>query len=76
MWFSHKGKDYRIGYAESKDGLSWTRKDHEVGIDVTPGSFDSEMIEYGDVFIHQGRKYMFYNGNEYGKFGIGLAVQQ
>ena len=35
MWFSHKNTDYRIGYAESYDGLSWERLDHLAGIDVS-----------------------------------------
>lgn len=73
MWYSFRGKSYRIGYAESKDGLSWKRKDDEVGIDVSPMGWDSEMIEYPFVFDHQGKRFMLYNGNGYGKTGIGLA---
>ena len=34
MWYSYRGNKYRIGYAESGDGISWIRKDHEAGIDV------------------------------------------
>jgi hypothetical protein len=32
------------------------------------------MIEYPFVFDHQGRRYLLYNGNDYGKTGVGLAV--
>jgi predicted GH43/DUF377 family glycosyl hydrolase len=74
MWYSYRGKQYRIGYAESNDGLSWQRKDEEAGIDTSPSGWDSEMICYPHVFQHKGRKYMLYNGNGYGKTGIGLAV--
>ena len=74
MWYSYRGKSYRIGYAESVDGLNWERKDHEVGIDVSKSGWDSEMIEYPFVFNHNGKKYMLYNGNGYGKTGIGLAI--
>ena len=74
MWYSHRGESYRIGYAESKDGLEWIRKDDMVGIDVSPSGWDSEMIEYPFVFDHGGNRYMLYNGNGYGKTGIGLAV--
>ena len=74
MWYSYKGLNYRIGYAESADGIIWTRLDHEVGIDVSSSGWDSEMIEYAYVFNHKGRKYMLYNGNNYGYDGIGLAV--
>lgn len=74
MWYSHRGRSYRIGYAESKDGIGWERKDDEVGIDVSESGWDSEMIEYPFVFDHKGERYMLYNGNGYGKTGIGLAV--
>jgi hypothetical protein len=74
MWYSYRGPSYRIGYAESEDGLSWTRRDDLVGIDVSASGFDSEMIEYAYVFDHKGERHMLYNGNGYGKSGIGLAV--
>ena len=74
MWYSYRGSAYRIGYAESTDGLNWIRKDEEVGIDVSDFGWDSEMIEYAFVFNHAGQKYMLYNGNGYGKTGFGLAI--
>jgi predicted GH43/DUF377 family glycosyl hydrolase len=74
MWYSYRGESYRIGYAESGDGIRWVRKDDEVGIDVSKSGWDSEMIEYPFVFDHDGERYMLYNGNGYGKSGIGLAV--
>ena len=76
MWFSYKGDSYRIGYAESDDGLQWNRRDHQAGIDVSSSGWDSEMIEYAYVFNHNGKKYMLYNGNNYGYDGIGLAMQE
>ena len=75
MWFAHKGEAYRIGYAESLDGLSWVRDDSYAGIDVSAGDFDSDMIEYAAVVRHRDRHVMFYNGNDYGRGGIGLAVE-
>jgi predicted GH43/DUF377 family glycosyl hydrolase len=74
MWYSYRGQSYRIGYAESEDGLKWERKDADVGIDVSEVGWDSQMVEYPFVFDHQGKRYMLYNGNNYGKTGIGLAV--
>jgi hypothetical protein len=74
MWYSYRGESYRIGYAESEDGISWRRKDGDVGTDVSETGWDSEMIEYPFVFNHKGHLYMFYNGNGYGETGIGLAV--
>jgi len=74
MWYSYRGESYRIGYAESGDGIHWERKDDEAGIDVSESGWDSEMIEYAFVFEHKGKKYMLYNGNEYGKTGLGYAI--
>jgi hypothetical protein len=74
MWYACRGETYRIGYAESADGLSWKRHDAQAGIDVSEEGWDSEMIAYPFVFDHGGRRYMLYNGNGYGETGIGLAV--
>ena len=74
MWYSYRGAAYRIGYAESLDGIRWRRVDESVGIDVSSSGWDSDMIEYPFVFDHAGRRYMLYNGNGYGKTGFGLAV--
>lgn len=74
MWYAYRGNSYRIGYAESNDGISWIRKDHEVAIDVSRSGWDSESIEYPCVFAHKGSIYMLYNGNGYGKTGFGLAI--
>ena len=74
MWYSYSTGSYRIGYAESLDGINWERKDDEAGIDVSDSGWDSEMIEYAFVFNHKGKKYMLYNGNGFGKDGFGLAT--
>lgn len=76
MWFASRGGSYRIGYAESEDGLKWTRKDEESGIDVSSSGWDSEMVAYPYVFEHEGDFCMLYNGNDYGKSGIGVAVHK
>ena len=76
MWYSYRGgtDTYRIGYAESADGIKWERKDEEAGIDISESGWDSEMIEYPFVLEHKGKKYMLYNGNSYGKTGFGYAI--
>ena len=76
MWYSFKyaGAEYVMGYAESKDGIIWTRLDEHVGISRSASGWDSEMIEYGSIFAHCGSKYMLYNGNAYGRNGAGLAI--
>jgi hypothetical protein len=68
-----RSKGYRIGYAESEDGLNWVRRDSEVGIDVSESGWDSEMIAYACVVRYRDRVYMFYNGNNLGATGFGYA---
>ena len=74
MWYSYRGAAYRLGYAESADGLTWERRDHLVGIDVSDTGWDCDMLAYATVFDHAGVRYMLYNGNGYGQSGIGYAV--
>jgi hypothetical protein len=73
MWFGARGDAYRIGYAESEDGLDWRRDDSRAGIAGTPGSWDAEMQTYPAVVDHAGRRYLLYNGDGYGATGIGYA---
>jgi len=75
MWYSFSGNlPYRIGYAESNDGINWNRKDNLVGISVSKSGWDSESIEYPFVFVHNRQKFMLYCGNGFGKTGFGYAV--
>jgi sucrose-6-phosphate hydrolase SacC (GH32 family) len=69
----NREKAYRLGYACSVDGLNWTRCDEAAGIDVTPGSWDSDMMCYPHAFECDGNHYLLYNGNEFGKNGFGAA---
>jgi hypothetical protein len=77
MWYSYvAGAGYRIGYAESGDGITWTRRDDAAGIDVSPSGWDSEMICYPNVFRHGEDLFMLYSGNGFGRDGFGLAVAE
>lgn len=83
MWFGKRKKadyrnntsnSYRIGYAESKDGIVWERMDQFAGIDISPEGWDSEMISYPYIIkINPDKYWMFYNGNGFGKTGFGYA---
>ena len=64
---------YRLGYAESEDGVNWTRKDAEMGLDVSESGFDSHAIMYSSVVSVAGKTYCFYNGNDFGLDGIAVA---
>lgn len=83
MFFCYRGHEdfrrnpqhsYRIGYAVSDDLYTWERRDEEVGIDISPDGFDSEMVAYPHVFECDNKIYMLYLGNEVGKYGFGLAI--
>lgn len=64
---------YRIGYAESDDGDTWTRKDDEFVLERSEEGWDSEMICYPCVVNTKYGKYLFYNGNSHGATGFGYA---
>ena len=70
----NKDRGYRIGHACSDDLVTWTRDDENPRLDVTPGDWDSDMLCYPHVFDCDGKVYLLYNGNEFGRYGFGLAV--
>jgi len=72
--FKNRERGYKIGYAKSIDGINWERNDSEGGICLSESGWDSEMNHYPHVFYMDGNYYMLYNGNEFGKRGIGLAI--
>jgi hypothetical protein len=83
MWFSARGASdyrtnkahsYRIGYAESADGETWSRKDELAGIGLADEGWDSEMLAYPYVYQWRESLYMVYNGNGFGRSGFGYAI--
>jgi hypothetical protein len=73
MWFAVRGDRYRIAMAESSDGVSWTRS-RDLGLNAGTAEWETEMVEYPCLFDWDGRRFMLYNGNDYGRTGVGLAV--
>ncbi|MCG7506283.1 hypothetical protein [Mesorhizobium retamae] len=66
------GRGYRIGHAVSVDLQHWCRDDTT----FLPGSgseWDSDMQCYPHAFILDGKALLLYNGNEFGRYGFGLA---
>ena len=79
MWYSIRSnaQPYRIGYAESRDGISWTRIDSDVDVVHRSASgWDSEMVCYPYVVETGGKRLLFYNGNRHGASGFGVAQWQ
>jgi hypothetical protein len=74
MWYCSRGSAYRIGYAESDDGIDWRRLDHLAGIEPSPSGWDSQMQAYPAVVVDGSRTVMLYNGNDYGRDGTGWAT--
>jgi len=74
MWYSVRGERYQMGYAESVDGLTWTRLDTTNVVPASATGWDSEMVTYPVVSGPPGRRTMLYNGNGFGRTGIGLAI--
>ena len=82
MWYCYRShtdyrsdrfNSYRIGYAESDDGLAWVRLDDQAGITLSEDGWDSFMLAYPEVVDVGERRYMFYNGNGFGESGFGYA---
>lgn len=83
MYFSYrKARDYRtdkdssykLAKAKSIDGIDWS--DYELKLlEQTENDWDSDMMEYCHVFEHDDVLYMLYNGNSFGKNGIGYATK-
>lgn len=79
LWYAAIDNPYgpwKIGYAESKDGISWVRHDEPV-LDVGQyGEWDESGISYPKV-IKEGNKYtLWYGGIDGGSLRIGIAVSE
>jgi predicted GH43/DUF377 family glycosyl hydrolase len=74
--FRNNDRGYRIGYAWSKNAFVWNRQDELAGIDLSSNGWDSQMQHYPHVFKFNNKTFMLYNGNEFGKYGFGVAVLQ
>jgi len=70
---SKSGQDYFPGVATSKDGIKWTRKDAELGLELSKNDFDSIHLCYPRLVEVNSKVYGFYNGNNMGAEGFGVA---
>ena len=66
-------KEYLVGFARSKDGITWQRKDHEAELRKSGQGWDSEMACYAAPVTAGDKTYIFYSGNGMGKSGLGYA---
>lgn len=66
--------EYFPGVAESDDGVRWRRCDEALGLALSESGWDARTLCYPALIQHRDRLLMFYNGNDMGKEGFGLAV--
>jgi hypothetical protein len=84
MWYSVRNKvdyrtnpsnSYRIKTATSSDGIKWI-KDQNIDLDISVNStWDNYMVCYPFIVDKTDKLVMFYNGNDFGKTGIGYATK-
>ncbi|MCK1545764.1 hypothetical protein IVA98_19265 [Bradyrhizobium sp. 160] len=75
MYFTYgtTSGDYLPGIAYSLDGRNWVRKDQDVGISLSASGWDSRTLCYPALIQHRDNVLMFYNGNDMGVEGFGVA---
>jgi hypothetical protein len=74
-WYcADRGSGYRIGHARSTDGQTWERGPAPIGLEPSRAGWDSEAMAYPYVIAHKAKLFMFYNGNGFGRDGVGIAV--
>lgn len=64
---------YFPGQASSIDGSVWKRKDDDLGVELSESGWDSTHLSYPSIITVKNNTYMFYNGNEMGLNGFGVA---
>ncbi len=75
MWFSSRLREsgYEIRHAESTDGLNWIRT-AELGLYPSNEPWENTNVCYSAVITIKNKTYMFYNGNDFGRTGFGVAI--
>ena len=68
-----EGRGYRLGFAKSKDLIEWERLDGQMEFEIPEAAWDSGMQAYPHLFVVDDRLLLLYNGNQFGRFGFGLA---
>jgi hypothetical protein len=53
--------------------VDWTRDDCNPSLEGLSGEWDGDMQCYPHAFECDGKVFMLYNGNEFGRYGFGLA---
>jgi predicted GH43/DUF377 family glycosyl hydrolase len=75
LWYSYRGENYRIGFAFSSDGIKWIREDEIAGLvpDDINENWAFNAVCYPEVVLTKNNLYLFFNGDGYGRTGLGFA---
>ncbi|KZC27129.1 hypothetical protein [Rhodanobacter denitrificans] len=65
--------EYFPGMACSDDGIRWERRDDALGLALSASGWDSRTICYPALIRQRDKLLMFYNGNDMGVDGFGVA---
>jgi hypothetical protein len=65
--------EYFPGMAVSDDGIAWERCDERLGIALSASGWDSRTLCYPALIRQRDKLLMFYNGNDMGVDGFGVA---
>ncbi|TCV97818.1 putative GH43/DUF377 family glycosyl hydrolase [Luteibacter rhizovicinus] len=75
MYFTrgNRNGEYFPGVAYSDDGIHWDRRDETLGLALSADGWDSRVICYPALIRQRDTLLMFYNGNDMGVDGFGVA---
>ena len=78
MAYSFRGAQdkYKIGFVWLDDFSTATQLGGLTAFLPSDSEWENEMVEYPSLFVHHSKLFMLYNGNNYGKTGIGLVEIQ
>jgi predicted GH43/DUF377 family glycosyl hydrolase len=76
MWYSGSdGSHYRIGYASSMDGVSWTKYSGNPVLDLGPsGSWDDHNVAWPSIVYDGSMYYLWYSGSDGVNTRLGYAT--
>ena len=64
---------YKLGFADEKNDNVWKRKDDQIGLNLKPNSWKSRSASYMSLLNVNHDIYCFYNGDDFGRTGIGFT---
>lgn len=70
---NQRERAYRLAYARSHDLRKWERDNQAAVLERPADGWDSQMICSTQFLEMDGRRWMFYCGNEFGRAGFGAA---